>query len=540
MIRLLKIVAAVARNRLDNLIDPERSPFWLRCLLMLLPWRYVIHNNAPRGERVRLSLEALGPIFIKFGQILSTRRDLLPDDISDELSRLQDNVPPFPAEEAIAIIESSLGSDVDTLFARFDREPLASASVAQVHTAELHTGEEVVVKVIRPGIEQVIRKDIGLMYLFARLLVALSKDARRLKPVEVVADYERTILDELDLLREAANCSQLRRNFLASPLLFVPQVHWDYCRTKVMVAERIYGVPVADIATLKARHVDMKKLAERGVEIFFTQVFRDRFFHADMHPGNIFIDTTNPAEPRYIGIDCGIIGTLEPEDQHYLASNLLAFFRRDYRKVAQLHVDSGWVPRDTPVGELEAAIRTVCEPIFEKPLKDISFGQLLVRLFQVARRFNMQVQPQLVLLEKTLLNVEGLGRQLYPDLDLWVTAQPYLEKWMKDQVSPMGILCNLKEQSTDWLLSAPVMTQRVMSTVRTLVDQQQTLHDQQVRAEKRRQKQRRFGVLLLLAGGAMMVTSGSLFAELFVEKALLDQTMVGILAVAMGGWLVVR
>ncbi len=536
MIRLLKIVAAVARNRLDNLIDSERSPFWLRCLLILLPWRYVIRNNAPRGERVRLSLEALGPIFIKFGQILSTRRDLLPDDISDELSRLQDDVPPFPAAEAIGIIESSLGSDVDTLFSRFDREPLASASVAQVHTAQLHTGEEVVVKVIRPGIDRVIRKDIGLMYLFARVLIALSKDARRLRPVEVVADYERTILDELDLLREAANASQLRRNFLTSPLLFVPQVYWDYCRTKVMVVERIYGVPVSDIATMKAQHVDMKKLAERGVEIFFTQVFRDRFFHADMHPGNIFIDTTNPAEPRYIGIDCGIIGTLEPEDQHYLASNLLAFFRRDYRKVAQLHVDSGWVPRDTPVGELEAAIRTVCEPIFEKPLKDISFGQLLVRLFQVARRFNMQVQPQLVLLEKTLLNVEGLGRQLYPDLDLWATAQPYLEKWMKDQVSPTGILCDIKEQGADWLLSAPVMAQRVMSTVRTLVDQQQALHHQQVRAEKRQQKQRRFGVLLLLAGGVLMVTSGSLF----VEKELLDQTMVGLLAVAMGGWLVVR
>ncbi len=536
MIRLLKIVAAVARNRLDNLIDLERSPFWLRCFLILLPWRYFIRNDAPRGERIRLSLEALGPIFIKFGQILSTRRDLLPDDISDELSRLQDDVPPFPAEEAIGIIESSLGNDVDTLFARFDREPLASASVAQVHTARLHSGDEVVVKVIRPGIDRVIRKDIGLMYLFARLLITLSKDARRLRPVEVVADYERTIFDELDLLREAANCSQLRRNFLASPLLFVPQVHWDYCRTKVMVIERIYGVPVSDIATLKAQNVDMKKLAERGVEIFFTQVFRDRFFHADMHPGNIFIDTTNPAEPRYIGIDCGIIGTLEPEDQHYLASNLLAFFRRDYRKVAQLHVDSGWVPRDTPVGELEAAIRTVCEPIFEKPLKDISFGQLLVRLFQVARRFNMQVQPQLVLLEKTLLNVEGLGRQLYPDLDLWTTAQPYLEKWMKDQVSPIGIACNLKEQGADWLLSAPVMAQKVMSTVRTLVDQQQAFHHQQVRAEKRQQKQRRFGLLLLLAGVAVVAASGSLF----VEKELLDQSMLGILAAALGGWLIVR
>ncbi|MFK0571791.1 ubiquinone biosynthesis regulatory protein kinase UbiB [Endozoicomonas sp.] len=531
LIRLLKIVAAIARNRLDNLIDLDRSPFWLRCVLRLLPWRYVIRNNAPRGERIRLSLEALGPIFIKFGQILSTRRDLLPDDISDELSRLQDDVPPFPAEDAVAIIESAFACGVDTQFARFDREPLASASVAQVHTARLHTGEEVVVKVIRPGIERVIRKDIGLMYLFARLLITLSKDARRLRPVEVVADYERTIFDELDLLREAANCSQLRRNFLASPLLYVPQVYWDHCRTKVMVMERIYGVPVSDIATLQAKNVDMKKLAERGVEIFFTQVFRDRFFHADMHPGNIFIDASNPQEPRYIGIDFGIVGTLEPEDQHYLASNLLAFFRRDYRKVAQLHVDSGWVPRDTPVGELEAGIRTVCEPIFEKPLKDISFGQLLVRLFQVARRFNMEVQPQLVLLEKTLLNVEGLGRQLYPDLDLWVTAQPYLEKWMRDQVSPMGIACNIKEQSADWLLSAPVMAQKVISTVRTLVDQQQSFHQQQVLAEKRRVRQRRAGFVLLVAGIAVLAWSGS-----FV----INESMSGLMIAVLGGWLILR
>ncbi|WP_299732022.1 ubiquinone biosynthesis regulatory protein kinase UbiB [uncultured Endozoicomonas sp.] len=531
LIRLFKIVAAVARNRLDNLIDPQRSPFLLRCFLALLPWRYVIRNTAPRGERIRHALEALGPIFIKFGQILSTRRDLLPDDISDELAQLQDNVPPFPGEEAVAIIESSLGNDVDTLFARFDREPLASASVAQVHTAQLHSGEEVVVKVIRPGIDRVIHKDIQLMYLFARLLLVLSKDARRLRPVEVVADYERTIFDELDLLREAANGSQLRRNFLASPMLFVPQIYWDYCRTSVMVVERIYGVPVADIATLHAKGVDMKKLAERGVEIFFTQVFRDRFFHADMHPGNIFVDATNPAEPRYIGIDFGIVGTLEPEDQHYLASNLLAFFRRDYRKVAQLHVDSGWVPRDTAVGELEAAIRTVCEPIFEKPLKDISFGQLLVRLFQVARRFNMQVQPQLVLLEKTLLYVEGLGRQLYPDLDLWATAQPFLEKWMKQQVSPSAIACNIKEQGPDWILSAPVMAQKVMSTVRNLVDQQHAFHDRQIEVERRQKKQRRFGIVLLMIGVAAMVSSGSL---------VLDQSMLGLMAAGLGGWLLVK
>ncbi|OED40854.1 ubiquinone biosynthesis regulatory protein kinase UbiB [Endozoicomonas sp. (ex Bugula neritina AB1)] len=531
MTRLFKIISAVARNRLDNLIDPVRVPFLGRVLLYLLPWRYLIRNNAPRGERIRLTMEALGPVFIKFGQILSTRRDLLPDDISDELARLQDNVPPFPADDAMAIIEESLGNSVDDLFARFDREPLASASVAQVHSAQLHSGEEVVIKVIRPGIEKVIRKDIQLMYLAARFVRLLSADARRLKPVEVVADYERTIFDELDLLREAANCSQLRRNFLASPLLFVPQVHWDYCRPKVMVMERIYGIPVADIATLNERNVDMKKLAERGVEIFFTQVFRDRFFHADMHPGNIFIDASNPQEPRYIGIDCGIIGSLEPEDQHYLASNLLAFFRRDYRKVAQLHVDSGWVPRDTPVGELEAAIRTVCEPIFEKPLKDISFGQLLVRLFQVARRFNMEVQPQLVLLEKTLLNVEGLGRQLYPDLDLWATAQPYLEKWMKDQVSPLSLACSLKEHGADWLLSAPVLAQQVMAGVRQLSDHQDKLVSHYVRKEKRHQSLRRMGLALLL------VSLGYSFA---VNPALISAPVIGGLVALTGGWLLLR
>lgn len=407
--RLIKIVGAIARYRLDDLIKIDRLPFPARVLMRLLPWRYFIKNNDPRAIRLRKGLESLGPIFIKFGQILSTRRDLLPEDVSDELARLQDQVAPFPATEAVAIIEQSLHAPVSELFDRFDHEPMASASIAQVHSARLHSGEEVVIKVIRPGIEKVIRKDIRLMYVFGRLLVALLKEARRLRPIEVVRDYEKTILDELDLLREAANASLLRRHFIDSPLLFVPQVYWDYCKPSVMVMERIYGVPVADIKTLKARGTDMKKLAERGVEIFFTQVFRDRFFHADMHPGNIFVDISDPSEPKYIGIDCGIVGTLEPEDQYYLACNLLAFFKRDYRRVAQLHVDSGWVPSDTVVGELEAAIRTVCEPVFERPLKDISFGYLLVRLFQVARRFEMEVQPQLVLLEKRCSMSKGWG-----------------------------------------------------------------------------------------------------------------------------------
>ena len=528
--RLMQIVGAIARYRLDDLVNLDRLPLPARLLMRLLPWRYFIRNDQPRGVRLRKSLEVLGPIFIKFGQILSTRRDLLPDDVSDELAKLQDRVSPFPAEQAVAIIEKSLGQPVGNLFERFDHEPMASASVAQVHSARLHSGEEVVVKVIRPGIEKVIRKDIRLMYLFSRILLTLIREARRLRPLEVVRDYEKTIFDELDLLREAANTSQLRRNFLASPLLFVPQVYWDYCRQKVLVEERIYGIPISDTDTLISHGTDMKKLAERGVEIFFTQVFRDRFFHADMHPGNIFVDIENPAEPRYIGIDCGIVGTLEPEDQYYLACNLLAFFRRDYRRVAQLHVDSGWVPSDTSVSELEVAIRTVCEPIFEKPLKDISFGHLLVRLFQVARRFNMEVQPQLVLLEKTLLNVEGLGRQLYPDLDLWATAQPYLEKWMKDQVSPCGIASSIRKNGPDWLLSAPTMAQEALGSLKQLSAHQQKLMAMHSDAEKKSEKLKWLGAALV-AGAAGLL----LFPDLALEVP-----WQGVLMGGVGAWFLIR
>ncbi|WP_370514613.1 ubiquinone biosynthesis regulatory protein kinase UbiB [Endozoicomonas sp. OPT23] len=511
--RLFKIISAVARYRLDNLIDVERLPFFGRLFIYLLPWRYFIKNDAPRAVRLRKSLEALGPIFIKFGQILSTRRDLLPDDVANELAKLQDQVEPFPAEQAVAIIEKELGTPVGELFARFDHEPMASASIAQVHSAKLHSGEEVVAKVIRPGIEKVIRKDIRLMYVFSRVLITVVREAKRLRPIEVVRDYEKTILDELDLLREAANTSQLRRNFHNSEELFIPQVHWDYCRKSVMVMERIYGLPVSDIESLKAAGTDMKKLAARGVEIFFTQVFRDRFFHADMHPGNIFVDISNPAEPKYIGIDCGIVGTMEPEDQYYLACNLLAFFKRDYRKVAQLHVDSGWVPADTAVGEFEAAIRTVCEPIFERPLKDISFGHVMVRLFQVARRFEMEVQPQLVLLEKTLLNVEGLGRQLYPELDLWETAQPFLEKWMNDQVSPCGIGRSIKDNAPDWLLSAPQVARQAIDGVRQLHGHQQKLMEMQEKSERQAGRMKGLGIALV-AGAVALVAAPELVEQL--------------------------
>ncbi|MCU1717858.1 ubiquinone biosynthesis regulatory protein kinase UbiB [Pseudomonas sp. 5P_3.1_Bac2] len=446
--RLLRILRVIIRHQLDDLLFSLPLPFWARLLRHALPWRWLPRRQPTlsRGARLRLSLQELGPIFIKFGQILSTRRDLLPADIADELAHLQDRVPPFDPAKALALIESQLGAKVEQVFARFDGQPLASASVAQVHAAQLKSGEEVVVKVIRPGLKPIIEQDIAWLFMIARLAEKASADARRLRPIEVVSDYEKTIYDELDLLREAANASQLRRNFEGSPLLYVPQVYWDLCRPKVLVMERIYGVQVTDLVTLADQRTDMKLLAERGVEIFFTQVFRDSFFHADMHPGNIFVSTRTPWNPQYIAIDCGIVGSLTPEDQDYLARNVMAFFKRDYRKVAQLHIDSGWVPKDTKVNEFEAAIRTVCEPIFDKPLKDISFGQVLMRLFQTAQRFNMEVQPQLVLLQKTLLNIEGLGRQLYPDLDLWSTALPFLERWMRERHSPKTVLQNLQSQ----------------------------------------------------------------------------------------------
>lgn len=464
--RLLRILRVVIRYRLDDLLLTLPLPTWMRALRFALPWRWLPRSQQElsRGEALRLALEDLGPIFIKFGQLLSTRRDLLPPDVADELARLQDQVPPFDPEHAVARIEEQLGAKVGDVFARFDVQPLASASIAQVHAAQLKSGEEVVVKVIRPNLRPIIRSDLAWLFLAARIAEKASADARRLRPVEVVSDYEKTIFDELDLMREAANASQLRRNFADSPLLYVPQVYWDWCRPKVLVMERIYGLPVTDLATLADQRTNMKLLAERGVEIFFTQVFRDSFFHADMHPGNIFVATRTPWSPQYIAIDCGIVGSLTPEDQDYLARNLIAFFKRDYRKVAQLHIDSGWVPAETKVNEFEAAIRTVCEPIFEKPLKDISFGQLLLRLFQTARRFNMEVQPQLVLLQKTLLNIEGLGRQLYPDLDLWSTAQPFLERWMRERISPLHLLRNLQQQAEQ----VPHLSQMARDTLERL------------------------------------------------------------------------
>ena len=436
-LRVFHIAWVLLRHGLDEVVLAAHLFRPIRFFRFLSPFYWLARGRRPDyGVRIRCALEDLGPIFVKFGQILSTRRDLLPDGIADELARLQDSVPPFPGGQARAIVEAAYGRPVTEVFAAFDEQPLASASIAQVHAARLRSGQEVVVKVVRPGIAKAIRRDVDLLYTIARLAQRYSKDARRLRPLEVVQEYDKTIFDELDLLREAANCSQLRRNFLGSDMLYVPEVHWDYCRPNVMVMERVYGTPVDEVDALRAQGVSMQLLGERGVEIFFTQVFRDNFFHADMHPGNIFV----APDGRYIALDFGIIGTLTAEDQRYLAENLLAFFHRDYRRVAELHVESEWVPRTTRVDELESAIRTVCEPIWEKPLSEISFGHFLLRLFQVARRFDMEVQPQLVLLQKTLLNIEGLGRQLYPDLDLWSTAKPFLERWMSGQVGVPGLV----------------------------------------------------------------------------------------------------
>ncbi|MCG7198344.1 ubiquinone biosynthesis regulatory protein kinase UbiB [Marinobacter pelagius] len=507
--RLFRIAWVFCRYRLDTFLPIAELPGPLKVFFLLAPWHLFPQPKLSRGDRLRLALEELGPVFVKFGQILSTRRDLLPDDMAESLKQLQDRVPPFPSNTARDIIEASLGKPVSELFAEFSPDPMASASVAQVHAATLPNGQKVVVKVLRPGIEKVIHQDLALMYLMAGLLEKYWSEGKRLHPVDVVADYDSTIHDELDLQREAANASQLRRNFENSSLIYIPFIDWDYTRKSVMVMERIHGIPIADVPALKSAGVNMKVLAEKGVEIFFTQVFRDSFFHADMHPGNIFVDVSNPADPRYIAIDFGIVGTLAPDDQSYLARNLLAFFRRDYRQVAQLHIQSGWVPPDTRVNEFEAAIRTVCEPIFERPLKDISFGHFLLRLFQTARRFNMEVQPQLVLLQKTLLNVEGLGRQLYPELDLWSTAQPFLEDWMRKRIGPSGLLKSLQSHLPSWLEQSPEMPQLIHDALLQMrhagpTEQQnrdtlELLRQQQARTERRWRRAGLAAVLVVTA-----------------------------------------
>ena len=446
-LRMMEIQRVLVRHGLDEFV--RETHLWrpLRFVFLLSPWTWFERRKpAPRGERLRLALQELGPIFVKFGQAVSTRRDLLPLDIADELAKLQDAVPPFPGAEARGLIETALGHSVTTLFRAFDETPLAAASIAQVHAATMLDGTDVVVKVLRPGMHEVITRDLEVMHELARIAYRNSATARRLRVTEIVNDYEKTILDELDLMREAANASQLRRNFAGDDSLYVPDVFWDLCRVNVMVMERIRGVPISDMARLRELGTNIPMLAENGVKIFFTQVFRHNFFHADMHPGNIFVLVDDPARPRYAAVDFGIVGTLDVRDQKYLAENFLAVFDRDYRRVATLHLESGWVPANTRIDEMESAIRTVCEPIFNKPLKEISFGQILLRLFAISRRFEMEIQPQLVLLQKTLLNVEGLGRQLYDELDIWKTATPILREWMRERVSGATVIDSLRTQ----------------------------------------------------------------------------------------------
>ncbi|MEH6582199.1 MAG: ubiquinone biosynthesis regulatory protein kinase UbiB [Halioglobus sp.] len=515
--RLLKIVRTVGRYRLDEFINTDSLPFLARTALLLSPWRLWSAPDLSRGVRLRKALEELGPVFIKFGQMLSTRRDLLPEDIADELARLQDDVPPFPEQQSIAIIEQALAKPIAELFAEFSATPMASASVAQIHAATLHSGEQVVVKVVRPDIAPVIRQDIALMQTLARLVHKYVPDGRRLRPVEVVNDYETTILDELDMGREAANASQLRRNFADSKLLYVPEVYWDYTCRNVFTMERISGIPVTDMATLKSKGVDLKLLAERGVEIFFTQVFRDSFFHADMHPGNIFVDASDPADPTYIAVDCAIIGCLSNSDQYYLARNLLGIFQRDYHEVAQLHVECGWVPSDTRVQDFESAMRAVCEPVFERPISEISFGQLLIYLFQTARRFDMEVQPSLVLLQKTLLNIEGLGRQLYPDLNLWDTAQPFLEHWVQERYSPQTLFKRLQRHAPSWLEQLPQLPDAVLESLQQprALDQISSSEQRQLNrleneriARPRRRRRYVAAITLLVAAGIVASPGG--------------------------------
>lgn len=522
ILRLLRINYILMKHGLDDIVFEVHLFRPFRFLIFLMPWNWLPRKRAPRGERLRQALEDLGPVFIKLGQMLSTRRDLLPDDIAQELAKLQDNVPAFPAEQSKAIIEASLKCDVTDAFSRFDNEPFASASIAQVHGAQLKDGTEVIVKVVRPGIKKIISRDIALMYVIAELAERFSSAGRRLHVIEVVAEYEKTIHDELNLQREAANASQLRRNFNQSPALYVPEVYWDFVRRNVMVMERISGIPIGQIESLIEHGVNLARLSERGVEIFFTQVFKHNFFHADMHPGNIFVDLKNPDNAQYIAVDFGIMGSLNTDDQRYLAENFLAFFKRDYQRVAQLHVDSGWVPADTRVDEFESAIRSVCEPIFEKPLKDISFGMVLLGLFQTAQRFNMEVQPQLVLLQKTLLNIEGLGRQLNPDLDLWKTAKPFLENWMDEQIGTKAMWRGFKKNLPYIAEKMPEMPNLIYAALKRAAEgeshEAHQLEMQKLRTEMYRSNQR---TVMTIIGSSLLISAFLVYSLNPVSGALI-------------------
>jgi ubiquinone biosynthesis protein len=525
IIRLLVIQRVLVRHGLDDLIVSTHLFRPLRFIFFLSPWTWgQRRSDHPQGVRIREALQELGPIYVKFGQSVSTRQDVLPDDVGVELAKLQDQMPPFSGAEALAQIQRIYGQPASEIFSEFDPEALAAASIAQVHVARLHTGEEVVVKLLRPGVRKQIERDLEVMYALASLAKRYWADAKRLRPTEVVAEYEKIILNELDLMRESANASQLRRNFAGSDQLYVPEVYFDYCRTDVMVMERIHGVPISNMDALRRAGTNIPKLAANGVEIFFTQVFRHNFFHADMHPGNIFVDISDPENPLYAAVDFGIVGTLDDHDRRYLAENFLAFFDRDYNRVARLHVDSGWVPAGTRVEEFESAIRTVCEPIFNKPLKDISFGQVLVRLFSIARAFDMEIQPQLVLLQKTLLNIEGLGRQLYPDLDLWQTGQPVLREWMAERNSPAAMLKRFKED----LPEIRYMLDQLPSVARQVLEQLKEKPASQIRRPDRGSLLRWARYRYLAFTGALSLLAGVLLIGQQAQPEWLGWSLSGI------------
>lgn len=524
LLRIVHIQRVLVKYGLDEIIAATHLLRPLRYFFILAPRRR--DRSAPLGERIRLALEELGPIFVKFGQAISTRRDLLPPDIAVELARLQDQVPPFPSEQAVTILEAAYGRPVDEVFERFDREPLAAASIAQVHSASLPGGKEVIVKLLRPGVEAQIESDLDVLRTVARLADRYWEHSERLRPTEVVAEYERTIIDELDLMREGANAAQLKRNFAGSDKLYVPETYWDFCRPEVLVQERIYGIPISDMEALHEAGANIQYLAENGVEIFFTQVFRHNFFHADMHPGNIFVIVTDPDRPKYAAVDFGIVGTLSPEDKEYLAENFIAFFERDYHRIAKLHLDSGWVPESSRIDELESAVRTVCEPIFNKPLVEISFAQVLLRLFRVAQRFNVQIQPQLILLHKTLFNIEGLGRELYPELDLWKTAQPVLKTWMDEQVGPRALASDLREN----LPQVRQAFRQLPAAIRQLSEQASTGHIrldmqsvemQEIRKELASQRRQRYWLTLAATGLIAGTVLISLDVNVYIGVALL-------------------
>ncbi len=506
VLRLFKILSVFVTYGLDEFVFSHPRTVAVRSISRgLFFWR---RFNAPRAIRLRLALENLGPIFVKFGQALSTRRDLIPLDIADELARLQDQVPPFPGEEAQKMLEVIYGRPLTEVFAAFDRTPVASASVAQVHFAVLKDGQEAAVKILRPNVEKAIARDVALLYTLARILERSIPESRRLRPVEVVAEFEKHLQDELDLMVEASNASQLRRNFSDKRLLIIPEVFWDYCDTRVMVMERMKGTPISQVDLLRTKGVDIPKLARDGVEIFFTQVFRDGFFHADMHPGNIQVAD----DGRYIGLDFGIIGTLNDTDKNYLAQNFLAFFRRDYHRVAVAHIEAGWIPPDTRADEFESAIRAVCEPIFDKPLREISFGKVLLRLFQVSRRFNMEIQPQLVMLQKTLLNVEGLGRDLDPELDLWKTAKPFLERWMSEQVGWRGLVRALRQEGGQWVTRVPELP-RLFHRALSVLPEHNALRQEVLRLQQQQRSLQRWLTFVLVLLG---VLTGVAFALMFL------------------------